>query len=101
MLTSSKQYEESSKSFMGMALGVENKQSYSLPQGATTLVPMLGIGTPATRGFLAIPECSLTNFSLTPLWTREPAGLGREMNGVNGNGKKEKSTETTTKTTTR
>ena len=81
---------------MGMALEVENKQAYSLPQGATTLVPMLAIGTPATRGLLTIPECPLTNFSLNPLWTREPAGLGREMNGVNGNGKKEKSTETTT-----
>ena len=96
MLTSSKQYEESSKSFIGMALGAENKLAYALPQGATPLVPMLAIGTPATRGLLAISECSLTNFSLTPLWTREPAGLGREMNGVNGNGKKEKNTETTT-----
>jgi hypothetical protein len=101
MLKSSKQKNRSSKSFMGMALGVENKQSYSLPQRATTLVPMLVIGTPATRGLLAIPECSLTNFSLTPLWTREPAELGREMNGVNGNGKKEKGTATATKTTTR
>ena len=33
---------------------------------------------------------SLANSSMSPLWTREPAGLGREMNGVNGNGKKEK-----------
>ena len=83
MMTSSKQYKGSSKSLIGMALGVENKLAYSLPQGATPLVPMLVIGIPAARGLLAIPECSLTNFSLNPLCTREPAGLGREMNGVN------------------
>ena len=69
-----------------MALEVENKLVYSLPQGAIPLVPMPRIGIPAMRGLLAIPECSLTDFSLNPLWTREPAGLGREMNGVNENG---------------
>jgi hypothetical protein len=83
MMTSSKQYKGSSKSLMGMALGIENKLVHSLPQGAIPLVPMLRIGIPAMRGLLAIPECSLTNFSLNPLCTREPAGLGREMNGVN------------------
>jgi hypothetical protein len=83
-----------------MALGEENKLAYSLPQRATPLVPMLPIGTPATRGLLAIPEWPLTNSSLSPLWTREPAGLGREMNGVKRNGKKEKNTITTDKAAT-
>ena len=53
---------------------------------------MLPIGTPATRELLAIQELFTTNSSPSPLWTREPAGLGREMNGVDQNGEKEEST---------
>ena len=61
-----KRYNESAKSLMGMALGIENKLVYSLSQRATPLVPMLAIGTPRYAGNFGDPKMVSNQFFSEP-----------------------------------